>query len=345
MSDTRDVGVGDVLWGRIGRIRVSVPEFQIDIIGKEEAVSILEVEKFIEFNGYVYRGIGRSRFIPYGGDQDWYANEHIFSGIENWDRNRGERMATTGCGAIAATNVIYYYAQNFTPAFSKFRMTRGTFIDMHVIPTQGEYITVASDVYDTYTPQTLNVPYSLIRAFVESLTLRRVELPETPGLGIWFIDTVCDGIVTFARARGVRLRKHTILNNLPTISFRTAADFITEGLVNNFPVILLVTFNDYIASLPRRNNMAELHFVVITSIKKKTKIERRTYSTGRTAERILEEDYDLVISNWGARQTIPSLKEMWEGTPLWFDQLQSGLVISQFTRRLASISLGYCSFK
>jgi len=57
-----------------------------------------------------------------------------------------------------------------------------------------------------------------------------------------------------------------------------------------------------------------------------------------------EEDYELVISNWGQRQIIPSLKEMWLGTPTWFNALKMHPSVSLLTRGIASVSLGYCSF-
>jgi hypothetical protein len=148
------------------------------------------------------------------------------------------------------------------------------------------------------------------------------------GLGIWSIDPICNGIVRFVQERGVRLKKHTLNNKILAFnnSFKQAADFIIEGIKNNYPIILLVTFNNEITSL-NDSIMVDRHFVTITAI------------TRTTSD---EEDYELTVSNWGDRKTLPSLKRMWEGTPFLFDRVQVANPI--ITYRIASVSLGYCSF-
>ncbi|MCL2593223.1 MAG: hypothetical protein FWD82_07635, partial [Defluviitaleaceae bacterium] len=292
----------------------------------------------------------------YGGDQFWYRNNDFFIGSTLTPETR-QRMDFTGCGSIAATNIIYYYAQNFNEAFAQ-RVTKRsrilgtpTFESVSVNPNREEFINFAVDIYNNYTKQTFLVPYSVLRGVVRAVSFGNVQLPETPGLGIWYISTICDGIVSFARERGVSLRSHTMQNPVnilqnPINSVRDAANFIIKGLENNLPVVLLVTFNDYIREFPK-GSMVETHFVTITSIKKKTTIERTIFDNGGITERVLdsEEDYELVISNWGERQIIPSLKEMWLGTPTWFNALKMHPTVSILTRGIASVSLGYCSFR
>ena len=283
---------------------------------------------------------------PYGGFQGWYKQGDLFTNDTDFRRKKGASMDGSGCGPIAATNVIYHYAQQFNASFAKRRFPDG-FQDTPVIPTRKEYIHMAVDVYNSYTMQTV---------------------PGLP-LGIWFIDPLCNGIVRFAQDRGVSLKKHTLTNKVLASknSFRQAVDFIIEGLKNNYPVILLVTANNYIISARHKstpvqgNRMVQFHIVAVTAMK-------------RTAEN--EEDYELAISNWSERSTIPSLKQMWEGTNIMFDGTQvataaavaktalkktgaetpamsDGLQIAAtvaaaaapLTLRFASVSLGYCSFR
>jgi len=281
----------------------------------------------------------------YGGHQNWYTDGNIFNGFAGWEPEKGEKMDISGCGSIAATNIIYYYAQQFNDAFAKLKTPNGL-QDTPRKPDKKEYMTMAFSVYNNYTMQTI------------------------PGLGwgIWYIGPLCDGIVKFAKERGVYLKKHTITNKILASknSFKQAADFITEGLKNNYPVILLVTLNSYIASHATNNGqtMEEKHFVVITAIKR---------------ARSDEEDYELTVSSWGNSLTIDSLKKMWEGTPVlfdgtqvataaaaatavastiiketveetpdWLDELQTTTAIiastAPLTESFASVSLGYCSF-
>jgi hypothetical protein len=295
-----------------------------------------------------YFNFNSNTYVGYGGAQQWYKEAIFFNGVTGWDKAKGEKMDFTGCGSIAATNIIYYYAQQFSPLFAKIKTSNGL-KNTNKEPTQAEYMHMAFSVYNNYTMQTI---------------------PKI-GTGIWFIDSLCDGIIKFAQERGISLKKHTLTNKILTSdnSFSHAVDFITEGLKNNFPIILLVTKNNYIKSVYNINtnnpDMAEQHFVTITSIKRTKKDE---------------EDYELTISSWSKRKTIKSLKEMWKETPDWFDAAQlavagsialktlntkevetpdwlytanevvqktaAGLAVSSpLTLKFASVSLGYCSFE
>jgi hypothetical protein len=295
--------------------------------------------KFFDFNNV---NIDKVSAVPaYGGFQKWYEDISLFTGVAEWNLKKGETMNKSGCGPIAATNVIYYYAQQFNASFAKLKTPNG-FQDTPKIPNQTEYTRMAFSVYNDYTRQT----------FIS-------------GTGIWFIDTVCDGIVKFAQERGVSLKKHTLTNKVlaSNNSFMQAVDFITEGLKNNNPVILLVTFNSHAASLERNAlpsrspDMAQFHFVIITAIK-------RVKSD--------EEDYELTVSTWCEKKTIGSLKKMLKGTyafdvvrvatvtaavastalrktgeetPAWVNGLQiAASAFSPFALNVASVSLGYCSF-
>jgi hypothetical protein len=279
----------------------------------------------------------------YGGFQEWYEDKKLFTAVAEWKEKKGKVMNSSGCGPIAATNVIYYYAQQFNASFAKLKTPNG-FQDTPKKPKQEEYMRMAFSVYNNYTLQTI----------------------QGLGLGIWYIDPLCDGIVKFAQERGISLEKHTLTNKVlaSNNSFRQAADFITEGLKNNYPVILLVTLNGYIAEIERKTqpdpDMAELHFVTITAMKR--------------AEND-EEDYELIVSSWGNSKIIKSLKRMWkethvlfngaqvataaavatcalkkkdEETPDWLNGLQTAATvvtdIAPLTLSFASVSLGYCSF-
>jgi len=253
-----------------------------------------------------------SDYNGYGGHQSWYEDE-VLKGVAGWNPTKGKRMNESGCGPIAATNVIYYYAQQFTPLFAKLKTSKGL-QDTDIVPTQKDYIHMAFSVYNNYTMQTI---------------------PEV-GWGIWFIDPLCDGIVRFAKERGVNMTKNTLTNKIISSnnSFRQAVDFITNGLKNNYPVFLLVTLNKEAAWLEKHHSevMGERHFVTITAIER---VEQDN------------EDYKLVVSTWAKRQIIPSLKRMWEGTPAWFNGLQiitTPTIAGLITHKFASVSLGYCSF-
>ena len=216
---------------------------------------------------------------PYGGNQDWFDDTH---------------MAATGCGSIAASNVLFYYAQTQLRLGALARNSRyGPFTGWQ------HFRDYAADMYNSYTLQTINIPAYIADTF---------NIP--PSFGIWFIDSVASGTVRFARSQGVTLTFSVITNRNET--YEQAVNFIRTALENDNPVILLVTGNDYIS---RANVlMSELHFVTITAMTEIREIEISTNFEGNEVFRrnLGVVDYEIRTSDWGLRRFIPSLRQMWE---------------------------------
>ena len=222
----------------------------------------------------------------YGGNQRWFENEINLPDITQANR---DRMADTGCGSVAATNIIYYYALT--------NRLFGNIVKGSLPPSMEEFINYAATMYTTYTKQTI------------------------PGLGIWFIDTIANGVVTFARRESIELRPHILTNarrNLnskePIISYDDAVTFLKQGLNGDNPVVLLVTYNDYIAEYEA--SMSQTHFVTITAMTEIVEKEITFDQNGvQTSVKDLGiKDYELTTSDYGRRKTISSLKQMWEAT-------------------------------
>ena len=210
----------------------------------------------------------------YGGDQTWFLtilNKSLWN--------------DTGCGPVAATNILFYYAQN---------KSFGVFLFSNAYPTEKEFITWAALNYEVYTPQSLII---------------KDKNGNTQSFGVWFISTISDGMVFFAKRRNIVLTPHTFDNEAS--SWLSAANFIIKGLEKDYPVILFVTVNEYAASL--QGITAQLHYVTITRMTEKRKFAITKYSSGKEEKTDLGiVDYSLTISTWGERNEIPSLKSLWE---------------------------------
>jgi len=153
------------------------------------------------------------------------------------------------------------------------------------IPTKQDFCKLAAQMYFIHTPQTMTLHYS----------------PSTAlSLGVWYVETIVRGVVHFSASRGVRLRGYSC--NTRNSSQEEAASFIRTGLSANSPVVLLVYFNTYIRALGLKY-MSEMHFVVITGIV--------------SYQDEVGEDWQLIISNHGMRQVIPSLRRLWNANGLY----------------------------
>ena len=89
---------------------------------------------------------------------------------------------------------------------------------------------------------------------------------------------------------------------------------------------------------------AELHFVTITAMTeiKSYDVLRNSITNEEISRRDLGvADYELVISNWGERQTIPSLKRMWASSDPRVDALRTALPIPNTMLGFASVSLAH----
>ena len=257
-----------------------------------------------EFNG---KFVDFSNNPAYGGNQRWF---------------RSPRMQDTGCGPIAATNIIFYYAQT--------GRLLGTLVGRPPHSYDEDFTGYATKMYSEYTPQTIQIPFTR-------------DGYDTPvSFGIWFMNTLVNGVVNFARRDGVTLSRHTI-NNSGLTRYDRAVDFIKAGLQDDNPVALLVTYNDYIAS--GAAEMVQAHFVTITAMTEIRGIEIWLDSDGNEIKRtdLGVVDYELRTSDWGQRRFIPSLKQMWNSTSLIVAAAQS----LKFVRAIAgatgfaSVSLAY----
>jgi len=161
--------------------------------------------------------------------------------------------------------------------------------------------------------------------------------------GIWFMDTLTDGVVGFATRGQTRLRPHTIRNvGNQAARIRTypdAVQFIKAGLTRNDPVVLLVTLNSYIANSEPEVQMSDLHFVTITAMTEIKMVEVTRDRRGGIVKRedLGVVDYELRTSDWGLRRHIPSLKQMWEASSA---VVQAARIIPDVREHgLASVSL------
>ena len=161
---------------------------------------------------------------------------------------------------------------------------------------------------------------------------------------------VIRGVVRFANGINITLRTHGI-NNYEESRYERARNFIENGLRKNCPIILLVTFNSYVADLPQ-GSMSEKHFATITGIRRNWQVERR-YMHGRAvAENTVEgsEDCELVISDIGERRIIPSLRKLWDARMVTIVSLirsRAGSITGLYlgmrdVMEFASVSLAYC---
>ena len=263
---------------------------------------------------------------PYGGDQGWFP-------LHN--------MRETGCGPIAATNVIYYYAQT--------NRLLNNLVD-EPFPTWEQFTFDATRIYHLYTPQTITIPIPIPP--ITPSTLLSPIIPVIPtqfinkSFGVWFIDTLANGVVRFARGNNVRMRSHTLSNRgnetARRQSYPGAVQFIKAGLSTNNPVVLLVSFNDYIANSGSEVQMSETHLVTITAMTEIRKVEITRDRRGRIVKRndLGIADYELRTSDWGLRRHIPSLRQMWESSSQIIETAQGNLLtaVPAALTGLASVS-------
>ena len=153
----------------------------------------------------------------YGGLQDW------FELLERLGAELTDQMVGTGCGPTAAANVLFYYSQTIlrgNTSLSQLLAGRST---ESVVPSRLEFARLAAIMYFFYTPQTVFIPFQ----------------NSFKSYGIWFMPTISRGIRNFVDIIGIRLITHE-LNNFDTPQYSKAVEFIETGLMNNYPVVLLV---------------------------------------------------------------------------------------------------------
>lgn len=167
----------------------------------------------------------------YGGDQDWYRNV-----------NKQNRK-NTGCGSVAAANVLLYYIQQDIPLISD-KLSKSYFKDKNSI-TKKEFTNFMNDLYLKYLGQTIYTNF-----FNNELSF-----------GIWSIHRFCKGLKKYATSCDVKLTEHYISNS--NNSFNNAKLFIETAIYNNYPVVVLIKLNKYAKNL---HTLLDKHFVTITGM-------------------------------------------------------------------------------
>jgi RHS repeat-associated protein len=234
------------------------------------AIEISNTGTFITFNGGTY----------YGGDQGWYKSE-LSKG------QAGSTKAESGCGSIAATNILAYYAQRNTN--NKGAQLLPTHVTSSTM-TRADYINFANDIYMNYVHQIVW------------------------GLGVWSSDSFIEGMLEYGKTRNVTLKAYRLGNN--DASWEDAYDFIKTGLSFDCPVALLVKWNKYVASLSEYNITADYHWVTITELFKHVEDEYLVdaKTDNQIGGLISSEyvDFSVSISTWGRKTEIPSFRSAWE---------------------------------
>ena len=211
-----------------------------------------------------------------GGHQGWFESK-----LDKPYKN------DTGCASIAVANILMYYAQtNYGGVGSELYKNSNSI-------TTRNFIDFAENIYDNYVPQ-------------EKVLLFNV--------GVWSMYTATDGLIKYAGEKGINLKMHE-MDNLGIGDYKKAGAFIERGLTADAPVLMLVKYNNYAASLNTKANnysMAEKHFVTIVGIEKNITTYEKKYKDNCKIETWEETDYKLHIATWGKIKQIPSLKKLWE---------------------------------
>jgi hypothetical protein len=159
------------------------------------------VGEFIEFSNF------KLKKNAYGGNQSWYVSGHEKETRYEEDakyRNKYTNMENTGCGPVAATNILMYYVQqNFGNVGRK--------LYKKSIITQADFLEFMEIMYDAI-PQTRGVEF--------------IGFKKTAG--VWFIGNFINSVNKYALSKNVKLKSKSYNNFSNDIN--GARNFIREGL-------------------------------------------------------------------------------------------------------------------
>lgn len=197
----------------------------------------------------------------YGGDQAWYRTDH---GIEG------------GCGPVAASNILAYYAATREPLGS-------LYLGNHEQFTKNEFLSHMEEVSHYLRP--IKIPRPIV-----GLKVKGFKVPIT--LGVPTLTQFAQGVVAFASAKGVTLKPHKCNRS---INPKRAVDFIKHALSQDAPVALLNYMNPAIQSVPFTNakgtcshQSLEMHWVTITALHEDPTTHQTT----------------IEVSTWGGKASV-----------------------------------------
>lgn len=175
--------------------------------------------------------VGTGNVIYYGGDQSWF------------DTNVGRQ---SGCGTVAAANTLAYLAIK-NPALRS--LYSGSKLD---IITKDDFTIHMNQVYKFVGP--LKMPFF-----------------DQPAGGIPFLSWYSDGVVKYAKSKGISLTPHRIAKGA---ALDNALQFIRDGLSKDCPVALVNWMNSKLKNIPWKNPDSgvtskqdfQLHWVTITGL-------------------------------------------------------------------------------
>ena len=320
-GDGEDVGNTGVLGytstnGKEETKEFSNPLLQSKIVDGDTYALVREskANEFVTFYGDTSYNKGSS----YGGDQGWYNDSTLTS-------DPSKTRMDTGCGSIALSNILLYYAQNYSKNnrngifYNLIKDKNGKAITPNTITTQ-EFTEFAEGIYKEI-GQTFPI-----------LNLNK---------GVWFIEAITGAIKRYCEVNNVQIYSKEYDNSeLMSIkvggggmyqftqadvdralqkSFEKAVQFIEAGLKEDYPVVLFVRFNNYARYLGKTTNVTDyLHYVLITKSVRKMRVYGYPDPSGHTNFTIDTsipselEDCSLVISTWGKRNEIISFRSLWE---------------------------------
>ncbi|AEV70485.1 hypothetical protein [Acetivibrio clariflavus] len=207
---------------------------------------------------------GSGGVIYYGGDQSWF------------DTKVGRQ---SGCGTVAAANTTAYLALK-NPELKA--LYSGNNLDNI---TKDDFIVHMNQVYKYVEP--LKMPF-----FVQ------------PAGGIPFLSWYADGVIRYAKSKGISLRAHW---NKREPTFNNAVQYIKDGLRKDCPVALVNWRNSKLKSIPwtnpdtgiTSNQDFQIHWVTIT---------------GLHDYRPIGQVY-IDVSSWGSKATL-NFNDVWSNNDI-----------------------------
>lgn len=186
--------------------------------------------------------------IFFGGNQDWFEEEHVdINGITY----PGSLIAYGGCANSAAVNTMIY---------------------MGVVPFDGTkkcYQEIAKEMLNYFSPIIIS-GYNYVPDYpiIEKEQENDATFDWDFTLGVPFLKTYADGVVSFAKDQDVELKANIARSNT---AYEGAVSFIEEALDKDKPVSMLILFNKYMKDVPVAENVTadfKPHWMTITGLEK-----------------------------------------------------------------------------
>lgn len=238
--DYEDIGQ-DELRKELLRIRKLVKSNVLDIPQSNLRYDLLNVDDFVRITD------GSETF--FGGNQDWFEEEeHVdINGITY----PGSLIAFGGCANSAAVNTMIY---------------------MGVVPFDGTkkcYQEIAKEMLNYFSPIIIS-GYNYVPDYpiIEKEQENDATFDWDFTLGVPFLKTYADGVVSFAKDQNVELKANIAGSNT---AYEDAVSFVEEALDKGKPVSMLILFNKYMKDVPVAENVTadfKPHWMIITGLEK-----------------------------------------------------------------------------